>query len=136
MCHWLHAWMTDGKKRDIANCKAEDLCSIMAECSVKVLAIKMLTIFKIDSVSTEPELREMELKWTAYWLWLKALAKYYMIWDKQKLAGFQIWMWVEDIKKVMKLEKPPTTSGSKSKEENGKSLEIKTQKDSLFEHTY
>lgn len=136
MCHWLHAWMTDGKKRDIANCKAEDLCSIMAECSVKVLAIKMLTIFKIDYVSTEPELREMELKWTAYWLWLKALAKYYMIWDKQKLAGFQIWMWVEDIKKVMKLEKPPTTSGSKSKEENGKSLEIKTQKDSLFEHTY
>lgn len=44
MCHWLHAWMTDGKKRDIANCKAEDLCSIMAECSVKVLPIKMLTV--------------------------------------------------------------------------------------------
>ena len=62
VCHWLHAWMKDGKKRDIANCKAEDLCSIMAECSVKVLAIKMLTIFKIDYVSTEPELREMELK--------------------------------------------------------------------------
>lgn len=128
--------MTDGKKRDIASCKAEDLCSIMAECSVKVLAIKMLTIFKTDCVSAEPELKEMELKWTVYWLWSKALAKYYMIWDKQELAGFQIWMWVEDVKKVMKLEKPPTTSGSKSKEEIGKSLEIKTQKDSLFEQTY
>ena len=64
-----------------------------------------------------------------YWAWvegngvkmncvramMESFTKYCIIWDKQELAGFQIWMWVEEIKKVMKMEKPPTTSGSKSK---------------------
>lgn len=75
--------MTGGKYINIhiTNCKVvltEDLYYIIEKYSIKLFPIKLLKIFKIDYVPTEPDLREMELKNILCYDW-QILARYYKI---------------------------------------------------------